>query len=183
MSDVTEILIQIQRGDASAEQLVPLIYDELRRLAAAKLAAEEPGQTLDATALVHEAFLRLAKSPKFADRGHFFRAAAEAMRRILIDRARRKRRIKHGGGRERVPFSDVEIATEAPADELLALDEALERFAVVDPLKAELVKLRFYAGLDEESAAAALGISRATASRYWTYARAWLIKSLDERAE
>ncbi len=183
MSDFTEILGQIQRDDASAAQLAPLIYDELRRLAAAKLAAEVPGQTLDPTALVHEAFLRLAKVQNFSDRGHFFRLAAEAMRRILIDRARRKRRVKHGGNRERVSLSDVEIATEAPADELLAIDEALDRFAVLDPVKAELVKLRFFAGLDEEAAAAALGISRATASRYWTYARAWLIKSLGEQAE
>ena len=146
------------------------------------MAEEKPGQTLDATGLVHEAFLRLAGDQRFADRHHFFRVAAEAMRRILIDRARRKRRTRHGGDRERLPLSDVEIATEAPTEELLALDEALNRFAAVDPLKAELVKLRYFAGLCEEEAAAALGISRATASRHWTYARAWLIKALEEKS-
>ena len=146
------------------------------------MAKEEPGHTLDATGLVHEAFLRLAGDQQFADRRHYFRVAAEAMRRILIDRARRKRRTMHGGDRERLPLSDVEIATEAPAKELLALDEALDRFAAADPLKAELVKLRYFAGLGEEEAAAALGISRATASRYWTYARAWLIKALEEKS-
>ena len=156
------------------------MYDEFRRLAAAQLVREAPGNTLDATALVHEAFLRLVGEHQFADRRHFFRVAAEAMRRILIDQARRKRRIKHGGQRDRVPLSDVELAAEAPAEQLLALDEALGRFAAIDPVKAELVKLRYFAGLSEAEAAAALGISRATASRYWTYARAWLINALDE---
>ncbi len=182
MSDVTHILDGIDLGDAqAAEQLLPLVYDELRKLAAAQMAREKPGHTLDATGLVHEAFLRLVGDQKFADRRHFFRVAAEAMRRILIDRARRTRRTKHGGNRKRLPLSDVEIAAEAPVEQLLALDKALDRLAAVDPVKAELVKLRYFAGLCEEEAAAALGISRATASRYWTYARAWLISALDEK--
>jgi RNA polymerase sigma factor (TIGR02999 family) len=184
VTDVSRILSAIQQGDPhAAEQLLPLVYDELRCLAAAQLAGERPGQTLDATALVHEAYLRLVGDRAFADRRHFFRVAAEAMRRVLIDRARQKRRARHGGGRARVPLSDVEPAAEATADELLALDEALERFAATDPVKAELVKLRYFAGLSEEEAASALGISRATASRYWTYARAWLIKALHEKTE
>ncbi len=184
MNEVTRILSAIEQGDPqAAEQLLPLVYDELRQLAAAKMAGEAPGHTLDATALVHEAYVRLVGDHQFADRSHFFRVAAEAMRRILIDHARQKRRIRHGGDRERVPLSDVEVAAEAPAEELLALDEALDRFAAKDPVKAELVKLRYFAGLSEEEAAAALGISRATASRYWTYARAWLINALDEKAE
>jgi RNA polymerase sigma factor (TIGR02999 family) len=191
MSDVTRILSAIEAGAPhAAEQLLPLVYDELRRLAAAQMAREKPGQTIDATALVHEAYLRLVASTgresgevQFADRRHFFRVAAEAMRGILIDHARQKRRIRHGGDRERVPLSDVELAAEAPVEQLLALDEALNRFATLSPVKAELVKLRYFAGLSEEEAAAALGISRATASRYWTYARAWLIDALDEKAD
>jgi RNA polymerase sigma factor (TIGR02999 family) len=184
MNDVSRILDQIQQGEPSAaERLLPLVYDELRHLAAAQLACEKPGQTLGATALVHEAYLRLVGDQQFADRRHFFRVAAEAMRRILIDRARQKRRIKHGGQRERVPLSEVEVAGEAPAEQLLALNEALDRFVAVDPVKAELVKLRYFAGLSEEEAAAALGISRATASRHWNYARAWLINALDEKAD
>src|SRR5262245_22557988 len=180
MSDLTRLLDAAAAGDAhAADQLLPLVYEELRRLAAAQMAHEKPGQTLDATALVHEAYLRLVGGPSFADRGHFFRVAAEAMRRILIDQARHKRRVRAGGRRQRVPLSDVEPAAEAPTDDLLALDEALERFAAIDPVKAELVKLRYFAGLSEADAAAALGISRATASRYWTYARAWLIDALD----
>lgn len=180
MTAVTQLLEAAQQGNPHAvAELLPLVYDELRRLAAAQMAREKPGQTLDATALVHEAYLRLVGGQPFADRGHFFRVAAEAMRRILIDRARHKRRLKAGGQRERVPLSDVEPAVEAPADDLLALDEALERFAGIDPVKAELVKLRYFAGLSEADAAAALGISRATASRYWTYARAWLINVLE----
>lgn len=184
MSDVTRILSQIESGDcAAAEQLLPLVYDELKKLAAIQLAQEKPGQTLNATALVHEAYLRLVGDHTFADRSHFFRVAAEAMRRILIDAARRKRRIRHGGQRQRTPLSDVEPAAKAPPEELLALDEALERFAAIEPAKAELVKLRYFAGFSEEEAAAALGISRATASRHWTYARAWLIHALDEKPE
>ncbi len=184
MNDVTQLLNAIDHGDPhAADQLLPLVYDELRRLAAAQVAREKPGQTLDATALVHDAYLRLVGDQQFADRRHFFRVAAEAMRRILVDRARHKRRIKHGGGRERVPLEGVERAAEAPADDVLALDEALDRFAAVDPMKAELVKLRYFAGLSEEEAAAALGISRATASRYWNYARAWLIDALDGKSD
>jgi RNA polymerase sigma factor (TIGR02999 family) len=184
MNEVTRILEAISQGDQqAAAQLLPLVYDELRQLAAAQLASEKPGQTLDATALVHEAYVRLAGDQQFADRSHFFRVAAEAMRRILIDRARQKRRTKHGGDRERVPLSDVEIAAQADSEQLLALDEALDRFAVQEPAKAELVKLRYFAGFSEEEAAAALGISRATASRYWNYARAWLINALDEKAK
>ena len=184
MNEVTRILSAIEQGDPhAAEQLLPLVYDELRQLAAAKMAGEAPARRSSATALVHEAYVRLVGDRPFADRRHFFRVAAEAMRRILIDRARQKRRIRHGGDREQVPLSDVEVAAEAPAEELLALDEALDRFAAMDPVKAELVKLRYFAGLSEEEAAAALGISRATASRYWTYARAWLINALDEKTE
>jgi RNA polymerase sigma factor (TIGR02999 family) len=184
MSDVTPLIEASKKGDRqAAADLLPLVYDELRKLAAAKMAAEAPGHTLDATALVHEAYMRLVGDHHFADSGHFFRVAAEAMRRILIDRARQKRRIRHGGDRERVPLSDVEVEGEAPAEELLALDEALDRFAARYPVKAELVKLRYFAGLSEEEAATALDISRATASRYWTYARAWLINALDEKTE
>jgi len=181
MLDLTQLLEAAQKGDRQAAvDLLPLIYDELRQLAAAKMAGEAPGHTLNATALVHEAYVRLVRERTFADRSHFFRAAAEAMRRILIDHARQKRRIRHGGDRQRVPLSDVEVAAAAPAEELLALNEALDRLAAKDPLKAELVKLRYFVGLSEEEAAIALGISRATASRYWTYARAWLINALDK---
>jgi RNA polymerase sigma factor (TIGR02999 family) len=184
MNEVTQILEQIQRGDlSSAARLMPLVYDELRHLAAAQLAREKPGHSFDGTALVHEAYVRLVGDHQFADRSHFFRVAAEAMRRILIDHARQKRRIRHGGDRERVPLSDVEIAADEPAAQLLALDEALDRFAAVDPVKAELVKLRYYVGLSEEEAAEILGVSRATASRHWTYARAWLINTLDEKSD
>jgi len=184
MFDVTRLIEAAQKGDIqAASDLLPLVYDELRKLAAARMAAEAPGHTLDATALVHEAYVRLVGDHHFADRSHFFRVAAEAMRRVLIDHARQKRRIRHGGDRERVPLSDLELAAEAPAEELVALDEALDRFAAMDAVKAELVKLRYFAGLSEDEAAAALGISRATASRYWTYARAWLINALDEKAE
>jgi RNA polymerase sigma factor (TIGR02999 family) len=184
VSDVTQLLSAIDLGDSQAAgQLLPLVYDELRRLAAGQMAREGPGQTLDATALVHEAFLRLVGEHQFADRRHFFLVAAEAMRRILIDRARQRRRIKHGGDRERVPLSESEPAAEAPSDELLALDEALDRFAAIEPIKAKLVMLRYFTGLSEEESAAALGMSRATASRYWTYARAWLIDALGEQPD
>src|SRR5262245_28167888 len=180
MSDLTRLLDAAAAGDAhAADQLLPLVYEELRRLAAAQMARERPGQTLDATALVHEAYLRLVGGQPFADRGHFFRVAAEAMRRILIDRARHKRQVKAGGQRGRGPLADGRPGAAASGDDFLALDEALERFATIGPVKAELVKLRYFAGLSEADAAAALGIARATASRYWTYARAWLINALD----
>ncbi len=181
--------------ELAASRLLPLVYDELRKLAAAKIARERPGQTLDATALVHEAYLRLVGgnpqchgtgSPEFANRGHFFAAAAEAMRRILIDNARRKRRGKRGGDRARLEFEAISAGAVTPDLDLLALDEALNRLATEDPRKASLVRLRFFAGLSLEEAADVLGISRATASRDWTYARAWLFDRLngahDEKA-
>jgi RNA polymerase sigma factor (TIGR02999 family) len=178
MSDVTTILSAIQRGDPhAAEQLLPLVYNELRKLASHKLAQERPGQTLEATALVHEAYLRLVgggDGKHWDGRGHFFSAAAEAMRRILIDQARRKQSARAGGGRKRQAFDSLTIAApEAPRD-LLALDEALERFEKVDRLKAEVVKLRYFAGLTISQAAEVLGIATNTADRYWAYARAWL---------
>jgi RNA polymerase sigma factor (TIGR02999 family) len=167
MNDVTRILSAVKHGDArAAEQLLPLVYDELRRLAAAKMARERPDHTLDATALVHEAYLRLVGDQAYADRRHFFRVAAEAMRQTLIDRARRHRRACHGAVRQRVPLTQIGPVVEAEPDELLALDEALDRFSAVDPIKAELVKLRYFGGLSEQEAAETLGISRATASRY-----------------
>ena len=182
MSDATRLTNAAQESDRQAAgELLPLVYDELRELAAALMAAEAPGHSLDATALVHEAYARLVGDHQFADRGHFFRVAAEAMRRILIDHARRKQRIRHGGDCQRVPLSEVEVAAAAAAEELLGLDEVLDRFAASDPVKAELLKLRYFAGLSEEAAASALGISRATASRHWTYARAWLINALDAK--
>jgi RNA polymerase sigma factor (TIGR02999 family) len=178
MSEVTRILSAIDKGDASAsEQLLPLVYDELRKLAAQKLAQEKPGQTLQATALVHEAYLRLVdvgEAPHWDGRRHFFAAAAEAMRRILIDRARRKQTEKHGGGRQRIDLDEVEAVADARSTDLLALDEALTRLAAEDPLKAQLVTLRYFAGMSVQEAADALGISRATADRYWAYARTWL---------
>ncbi len=185
MPHITEILNAIDAGDPhAANQLLPLVYEELRRLAAHRLAGEAPGQTLQPTALVHEAYLKLVgPNPGRAwnDRAHFFAAAAEAMRRILVDNARHKRRVKHGGGQRRVSLSEADAIAQAPADDVLALDEALTRLAALDSAKAELVKLRYFAGLSLEEAAAALGISRATASRHWTYARAWLIHALGER--
>jgi RNA polymerase sigma factor (TIGR02999 family) len=178
MSNVTRILNAIAQGDArAAAQLLPLVYEELRRLAAQKLAHEKPGQTLDATALVHEAYLRLvgsADDPHWNSRRHFFAAAAEAMRRILIDNARRKRSRKHGGGLARQDCTEVELTIPEPPEDVLALDEALERLAWKDPVKADLVKLRYFAGLTVDQAAHALGIAPATADRYWAYARAWL---------
>jgi RNA polymerase sigma factor (TIGR02999 family) len=178
-SDVTRILNAIERGDAKAtDELLPLVYEELRILAAQKLAQEKPGQTLQATALVHEAYLRLVgdEPRNWENRGHFFAAAAEAMRRILIDNARRKKSIKHGGDSCRVSLDDAALLVETsiPAEELLALDEALERLAEKDKIKADLVRLRFFAGLTGEQAAKALGISSSTADDYWAYARAWL---------
>jgi RNA polymerase sigma factor (TIGR02999 family) len=182
MSDVTHILNAIEQGDPkAAEQLLPLVYDELRKLAAQKMAEEKPGQTLQATALVHEAYLRLvggAEQP-WKSRGHFLCAAAEAMRRILIEQARRKRSVKHGGGRRRVDLDEVSPAdSQRDNDDLLAIDDALTRLAQQEPVRAELVKLRFFGGLTMPEAAAALGISLATAERYWVFARAWLCAEL-----
>jgi RNA polymerase sigma factor (TIGR02999 family) len=176
MTDVTRILDAAGAGDPrAAAELLPLVYDELRRLAAARLAEERPGQTLQATALVHEAYLRLVGQvpPRsYRDRGHFFAAAATAMRHILIDHARRKQAGKHGGGRQRQGLDAVAAAE--PDEELLALDEALGKFAALDPVKARLVELRYFAGLTGEQAAEVLGISATTADRYWAFARAWL---------
>jgi RNA polymerase sigma factor (TIGR02999 family) len=184
MNEVTRFLNAAQQGDHNAAaQLLPLVYDELRALAAARMARERPDHTLDATALVHEAYLRLVGDRACAEHHHFLRVAAEAMRRILIDRARHHRRIRHGGDMRRVPLSEDGPVVESQPDELLALDEALERFSVVDPLKAELVKLRFFGGLSVQEAAETLGISRSTASRYWTYARAWLINAIEGKYE
>jgi RNA polymerase sigma factor (TIGR02999 family) len=181
MHDVTRLLNAVARGDShAAGQLLPLVYEELRRLAARQLAHERPGQTLSPTGLVHEAYLRLAgdAAHDWDSRGHFFAAAAEAMRRILVENARRKKRHKHGGGRQRVPLDAVAAPAEAPSDDLLALDEALALLAAADPVKARLVELRFFAGLSVEDAARCLGISRATADRYWAYARAWLYEKV-----
>jgi len=182
MSDATQILKAIQEGDPhAAEQLLPLIYDELRKLAAAKLAQEKPGQTLQATALVHEAYIRLVDGDRvkqWDSRGHFFAAAAEAMRRILVDRAREKGREKRGGKVKKVNIDSIDIATTVTPDELLSIDEALAKLARDDPAVARLVELRYFAGLTVEEAGKALRISTATAYRYWNYARAWLHSEL-----
>jgi RNA polymerase sigma factor (TIGR02999 family) len=185
MTEVTRILAAIEQGDPRvAAQLLPLVYSELRRLAAQKLAHEGPGQTLQATALVHEAYLRLVDVDQAQDwnsRGHFFAAAAEAMRRILVENARRRGRLKHGGTRVRTDFLDADLSIQSPPDEVLAIDEVLERLGAEDSHAAELVKLRYFAGLSVEEAAEALGLSRATAYRHWTYARAWVrCEVLDE---
>jgi RNA polymerase sigma factor (TIGR02999 family) len=178
MSDVTRILSQIEAGDPSAaEQLLPLVYDELRKLAAAKLAHEKPGQTLQATALVHEAYIRLVdvkKAQRWNSRGHFFGAAAEAMRRILVDNARRTMASKRGGDGQRLCLEAVDSRAQTAPDELILLDETLEELARQDPLGSKLVELRYFAGLPIDEAAAALGISAATAYRHWAFARAWL---------
>ncbi len=178
MADVTQILSQIEQGDPSAtEQLLPLVYEELRKLAAARLSQESPDQTLQATALVHEAYLRLVDTEKaqhWDSRGHFFAAAAESMRRILVDQARRKQTERRGGGLKRHALEHVEIATPEPSLDVIAIDEALARFEQIDKLKADLVKLRYFAGLTIPQAAEALGISSATADRYWAFARSWL---------
>jgi RNA polymerase sigma factor (TIGR02999 family) len=192
MNDVTRVLDAIEQGDPhAAEQLLPLIYDELRRLAAQKLAGEKPGQTLEATALVHEAYLRLvasrdASGPReehWDSRGHFFGAAAEAMRRILINRARDRKSLKRGGRWQRVDLDRLAVVTDASPDDLLAIDDALERLAQENPPCAELVKLRFFAGLTLDEAAASLGVARRTADRYWAYARAWLFEVLSKGTE
>jgi RNA polymerase sigma factor (TIGR02999 family) len=184
MSEVTQILDALACGEVrqGAEQLLPLVYDELRRLAAQKLASERPGQTLDATALVHEAYIRLVDQRDgrtWDHRGHFFAAAAEAMRRILADKARSKRSLKRGGGRKRVDL-DANVAGGTAREDLLALDGALDKFAVREPLKAQLVKMHFFAGLTLAETAEALGISLATAERYWAYARTWLFAEVED---
>ena len=184
MHEVTRILSAIEQGDLrAAGELLPLVYGELRRLAKQRLAREKPGQTLQATALVHEAYLRLVDGGavrSWESRGHFFAAAAEAMRRILVDNARRKGAEKHGGRVARQELDDIDIAAPAPSEDLLALDEALAKLEAVDPAKARLVKLRYFAGLSEDEAAQALGISRTTAHRHWRYARVWLLNELGE---
>jgi RNA polymerase sigma factor (TIGR02999 family) len=187
MTEVTRILSAIEHGDRSAaEQLLPLVYDELRRLAAQKLAQEKSGQTLQATALVHEAYVRLVESgeagaggeQQWDSRGHFFAAAAEAMRRILIDRARKKRATKRGGGRKKLNIDAIDLATQATPDQLLAVNDALAKLARDDPATARLVELRYFAGLTVAEAGKALGMSTATAYRHWKYARAWLHNEL-----
>ena len=182
MTDVTQILLAIEKGDpVAAGELLPLVYHELRKLAAHKMANETPGQTLQPTALVHEAYLRLVGKDdvKWNGRAHFFGAAAEAMRRILIENARRKRARRHGGGQQRVDVQDVEIAAETDDGRLLAINEALDRLAAKDRVKAELVKLRYFVGMTIEEAAQILGVSEPTAKRYWTYARAWLYAEIN----
>jgi RNA polymerase sigma factor (TIGR02999 family) len=182
---VTQILATVGAGDKhAAEELLPLVYEELRRLAAAKMAEQSPGQTLQATALVHEAWLKLAGNPQacWNGRKHFFRAAAQAMRQILMDQARSKRRLKHGAKAVRVNLDDVDLAIEADPEALLLVDEALELLAREDPDKAELVKLRFYAGLSVEESAHALGISEKTVQRHWIHARSWLFREIQRLA-
>jgi RNA polymerase sigma factor (TIGR02999 family) len=182
MNDVTRILSAIEHGNPTAsEELLPLVYRELRRLAQQRLAQEKPGQTLQATALVHEAYVRLVEgeeTQRWNSRGHFFAAAAEAMRRIVIENARRKRTEKHGGLLERQDLNAIDIEAPAPSQDVLALDEALAKLEAEDPAKAQLVKLRYFAGVAEDEAASALGISRTTAQRYWRYAKAWLVAEL-----
>jgi len=182
MNEITRILTAIEQGDPRAsEQLLPYVYHELRRLAAQKIAQEKPGQTLQATALVHEAYLRLIDgqhAQRWTSRKHFYFAAAEAMRHILIDNARRKRRQKHGGGWQRVELDAANVALPPSSDDLLALDEALGKLAAEDAESADIVKLRYFAGLSVEEAAETLGMSRATAYRHWTFARAWLLEEL-----
>jgi len=183
MSKVTLILNAMEQGDIrAADQLLPAVYEELRVLATQKLSHERPGQTLQPTALVHEAYLRLvgAEGQNWSSRGHFFAAAAEAMRRILVEKARRKRRIKHGGACQRVDLDGEELTGEDPPETLLALDEALTKLAREDPTKAQLVKLRYFAGLTIPEAAQVLDISKATADRYWSYARAWLFHEISQ---
>ena len=185
MSDVTRILNAIGGGDSKAAQdLLPLVYEELRKLAAHKMASEAPGQTLQPTALVHEAWLRLVgtENPQFEGRGHFFAAAAEAMRRILIDRARQKLSLKRGAGAARLNLEDLEVASAADDDTLLAVDEALTKLAREDPDSAEFIKLRFFAGMTNDEAAQALGIPERTARRHWSFARAWLFREIQRQA-
>ena len=182
MKDVTWVLDAVARGEPEAAgRLLPLVYDELRRLAAQRLAHEKPGQTLQATPLVHEAYLQLVGDEPdrtWNGRGHFFAAAAEAMRRILVESARRKRRLRHGGDCRRIDLDTLDLAAETPSDDLLALDEALERLTAEEPTAAAVVKLRYFAGLTVEQTADALGLSFRTANRHWAYARAWLYRQL-----
>jgi RNA polymerase sigma factor (TIGR02999 family) len=182
MKDATVMLAAVEAGDSkAAEQLLVLVYDELRRLAASKLAGEAPGQTLQPTALVHEAWLRLVgnQTPSFNNREHFFRASAEAMRRILIDRARRKHTQRHGGGYQRIDLEGFDLAAPAADDQLLAVDEALEKLALEHPVQADLVKLRYFAGLTNEEVSEVMGISISTAKNYWTFSRAWLLNEIE----
>jgi RNA polymerase sigma factor (TIGR02999 family) len=184
MSEATVLLDAVERGDSkAAAELLELVYDELRHLASAKMAQQAPGQTLQPTALVHEAWLRLvgAKNPTFRNSTHFFAAAAEAMRHILIDRARRKLTKRHGGQSERVEFEEFELAAPSPDDELLAVHEVLDAFAVQFPVQAELVKLRYFAGMTNEEASQVLGISLSTLNNYWNFSRAWLFKEIQAR--
>ncbi len=181
MTDVTHILNAIEQGDAkAADELLPLVYEELRRLAAQKMSREKPGQTLQATALVHEAYLRLVASEAqdWKSRTHFFSAAAEAMRRILIENARRKQRIKHGGGQQRIEIEQTELAIQEPSEDVIALDEALTKLAQKDPIATELIKLRYFTGLTLDHAGKILRIPPRTADRYWAYARAWLYREI-----
>jgi RNA polymerase sigma factor (TIGR02999 family) len=184
MNEVTRILSAIQKGDPDAgEQLLPLVYQELRKLAAAKMAQECPGQTLQATALVHEAYVRLVgQTPDnhWDHRGHFFAAMAEAMRRILVENARRKRRVRHGGDMQRINLDESCSLTQLPTDDLLSLDEALTRLIALSPVRGEVVKLRFFAGLTMPEVAKTLGISQPTAERYWAFARAWLYAAMKD---
>ena len=184
MNEITRILNEAASDAGAAEQLLPLVYEELRKLARSKMANELPGQTLQATALVHEAYLRLVgnENRAWANRAHFFAAAAEAMRRILIDRARQRRALRHGGGREHIAIDDLEIAVPASDEELIAVHDALEKFAGDHAQKAELVKLKYFAGLSIEESAQLLGISSATAKRHWAFARAWLFREIRRSA-
>ncbi len=183
MSDITQLLNATERGDAhAAEALLAAVYQELRRTAAYKMSGGPSGQTLQPTALVHEAWLRLGPPEKqrWDNRGHFFAAAAEAMRHILIDKARRRRRIRHGGGQERVEFDELEITPPESDDRLLQIHEALDQLAIADPIKAEVVKLRFFVGFTDREVAEALGLSERTVERHWAYAKAWLVQAIRE---
>ena len=186
MSEVTQILHAIERGDPkAASELLPVVYDELRKLATQRMANEAPGQTLQPTALVHEAWIRLVgdEDPKFANRAHFFAAAAEAMRRILIDKARRKRALRHGGGQQRVDLDDVDVASPIDDhDQLLAINDALEKLDAHNRIECELVKLRYFAGMTLEEAAEVLGVSARTADNYWAHARAWLFREIKAKS-
>jgi RNA polymerase sigma factor (TIGR02999 family) len=184
VEEVTRILDALQQGDPqAADELLPLVYEELRKLAAARMANEAAGNTLQPTALVHEAWLRLVgnENPRFAGRAHFFAAAAEAMRRILIDRARRKRALRHGGGQVRVDLEQIDLASPDADDQLLAVNDALDKLAAQDPVEAELVKLRYFAGLTTEDVSGLLGISPRTARNYWAHARTWLYHEIASR--